>query len=333
MKVAVLGGGSWGTALAREVSNNNNETTLYIRNEEQFEYMKKFGVNKKYLPNVQLPENLEFVNNPLDAIENKDIILLSVPTNSVRSLLDEIKDDVSDDVIIINSAKGIEEKTLMRISEIVKEKLPNNRFVTLSGPTHAEEVALDDPTAIVAASDDLDAAACVQNIFMSETFRVYTNDDLLGVELAGALKNIIALCTGVLVGLNYGDNSKAALMTRGIAEITRLGVAMGAKSRTFLGLAGVGDLIVTCTSEHSRNRKCGKLIGEGMKVEDAVKEVGMVVEGIKTTLAAKKLSDKCGVDMPITNATYDVLYSGASVEESIRKLMTRAKKHEMEGFF
>lgn len=330
-KTGVIGGGSWGTALARELALKNIDTKLYIRNEEQKEILKKTNINSRYLPNINLPENLFYTSNLEEAIEDVDFLVLAVPTNSVREMLMALKEKIKEDVIIINVAKGIEMDTLKRISEISKEILPKNKFVTLSGPTHAEEVSLDFPTTIVAASEDMESAKKVQNLFMSDTFRVYTNDDLLGVELAGALKNVIALANGILVGLGYGDNTMAALMTRGVAEITRLGTAMGAQPSTFLGLAGVGDLIVTCTSPHSRNRTCGKLIGEGKTVEEAIEEVGMVVEGIKTTFAAKRLSEQFGVDMPITTALYGVLYENADVKDAAYSLMVRSKKHEMEN--
>lgn len=333
MKVGVIGGGSWGTALARELALKNIDTTMYIRDEAQMEVFTSTSYNKKYLPNVKLPEQLKYTSDLDLAIANKNFLLLAVPTNSVRSILEKIYRKIEKDVILINVAKGIEKDTLKRISEIVKEFLPDNKFVALSGPTHAEEVAIDFPSTIVAASEDLEAANAVQNLFMSKTLRVYTNDDLLGVELAGALKNIIALANGILVGLGYGDNSMAALMTRGLAEITRLGMAMGALQSTFLGLTGVGDLIVTCTSEHSRNRTCGKYIGQGYSIEEAIEKVGMVVEGIKTTAATKELSKKYNVDMPIANALYEVIYENANVKEIVNKLMSRSKKHEIDGYF
>ena len=330
-KTAVLGGGSWGTALARELALKDIDVNLYIRDENQVLEMKKNNINKKYLPDVKLPENINYTSNINEAIENIEFLVLAVPTNSVRNVLEDIKDLISKDTIIINVAKGIEVNTLKRISEVVKEFLPENSFVALSGPTHAEEVAIDYPTTIVAASENLEAAEKVQNLFMSSTFRVYTNDDLLGVELSGALKNIIALANGILVGLGYGDNSKAALMTRGLHETTRLAVKMGGKPSTSLGLAGVGDIIVTCTSEHSRNRRCGVLIGQGKSIDDAIKEVGMVVEGIKTTKAAKELSQTYDIEMPIVNALYEVIYNNANVSDVVEELMSRAKKHESEG--
>lgn len=331
-KVAVLGGGSWGTALARDLGNKDIDTIMYIRDKSQKEAIEKSRENEKYLPGIKLPKNLKYTSDLDEAIKDVQYVVLAVPTNAVRSVLEDIKDKIDEKVILINVAKGIERDTLMRISDVAKEILPKNRFVALYGPTHAEEVALDYPTTIVSASKDIDAAKLVQNLFMSNTLRAYTNDDLIGVELAGALKNIIALANGILVGLGYGDNSKAALMTRGMAEITRLGTAMGALPSTFLGLAGVGDLIVTCTSEHSRNRTCGKYIGEGMTVDEAIEKVGMVVEGIKTTAATKTLSEQYDIDMPITDALYRVIYEDADVEKEIEGLMSRSKKHEIESY-
>lgn len=333
MRVGVIGGGSWGTALARELANKNIDTTIYIRNTDQYETIKECHINKRYLADVTLPESLKLSNNLDECISDKEFLILAVPTSSVRSLMEDLAGKISKDVILVNVAKGIEVKTLKRISEIAKEFFPENKFVALSGPTHAEEVAIDFPSTIVAASEDLEAAEKTQNLFMSETLRVYTNDDLLGVELAGALKNIIALANGILVGLGYGDNSRAALMTRGLAEITRLGKAMGAQEATFLGLTGVGDLIVTCTSEHSRNRTCGKYIGQGMKVEEAIEKVGMVVEGIKTTASTVELAKKYKVDMPIATALYEVIYDGADVKDIVTRLMSRSKKHEIDGYF
>lgn len=333
MRVGVIGGGSWGTALARELANKNIDTKIYIRNKNQYETMKEYHINKRYLADVILPESLKLTNDLDECILDKDFLILAVPTSSVRSLMEDLSGKISKDVILVNVAKGIEVKTLKRISEIVSEFFPENKFVALSGPTHAEEVAIDFPSTIVAASENLEAAEKTQNLFMSDTLRVYTNDDLLGVELAGALKNIIALANGILVGLGYGDNSRAALMTRGLAEITRLGKAMGAQEATFLGLTGVGDLIVTCTSEHSRNRTCGKYIGQGMKVEEAIEKVGMVVEGIKTTASTVELAKKYKVDMPIATALYEVIYEGADVKDIVTRLMSRSKKHEIDGYF
>lgn len=331
IKCGVIGGGSWGTALARELANKGQATSIYVRNKKQYEDMKKTRINERYLPGIELPENLEITNDINQVIEGKDMLVFAVPTNSFRKIAELLENKLDNSVIIVNVAKGIEQNTLMRISEISKHFFPNNEFVALSGPTHAEEVAIDDPTMIVAASENLEIAEKVQNAFISDSFRVYTNHDLIGVELAGALKNIIALGAGILSGLGFGDNSLAALMTRGMSEISRLGIAMGAQADTFLGLAGVGDLIVTCTSEHSRNRQCGKLIGQGLSVEEAIDKVGMVVEGIKTVSATKVLADKYKIDMPITETLYKIIYEGMKAKDSVSELMQREKKHEMEG--
>ncbi|WFA09835.1 NAD(P)H-dependent glycerol-3-phosphate dehydrogenase [Tissierella sp. Yu-01] len=329
-RIGVLGGGSWGTALAVLLANKGLEVEMWVRNKSQVDEMNETRVNNKYLPNAKLPVNL-IINDDLEkTIHKKDVILLSVPTHGVRETLLNAKSIIDKKQIIVNVAKGIENDTLMRISEIVKEILPNNKYAMLSGPSHAEEVALDIPTTIVSASLDKEVAEYIQELFITPSFRVYTNPDIIGVELGGALKNIIALGAGISDGLNYGDNTKAALMTRGIIEIARLGTALGANANTFTGLSGIGDLIVTCTSMHSRNRRCGILLGQGLTLDESVKEIGMVVEGVKTTKSAFKISEKLGVEMPITDEIYNVLYNNANVKDSVNKLMGRDKKHEME---
>lgn len=330
-KIGVLGGGSWGTALSILLANKGQNVDIWVRNEKQFQEMISLRKNSRYLPNVLLPKNLNVVNNLEKAILEKDIILLAVPTHAVRDILNKIKDYVKNEQIIVNVAKGIENDTLLRISEIVSEFLPDNKFVSLSGPSHAEEVALDIPTTVVSSSESMSTAEYIQDVFMNSNFRVYTNPDLIGVELGGALKNIIALGAGISDGLGYGDNTKAALMTRGISEMARLGKAMGASLDTFWGLSGIGDLIVTCTSMHSRNRRAGILIGEGKTTDEAIKEIGMVVEGIKTTKSAYKLSEKYNIDLPITRELYKVLYENKDVKISVPNLMGRDKKHEMEN--
>ena len=290
-KICILGGGSWGTALSILLAKKEKEVDLWVRNKKQFEDMSTNRVNQKYLPNVFLPENLNLLNDLEKAILDKDIIILAVSTHGVRKVLESIKKYVNKKQIIVNVAKGIENETLYRVSEIVEEILPNNRFVCLSGPSHAEEVAKDIPTTVVSSSKEIITAEYIQDVFMTPNFRVYTNKDLIGVELGGALKNIIALGAGISDGLEYGDNTKAALMTRGISEMARLGKAMGADLSTFWGLAGIGDLIVTCTSMHSRNRRAGILIGKGKSTKEAEEEIGMVVEGVKTTKSAYKLAE------------------------------------------
>lgn len=330
-KIAVLGGGSWGTALAILLSNKGFSVDMWLRDEKQVEDIVETRVNKKYLPNIEIPENLQVMCDIEKAIYGKDIVLLSVPTHGVRKTLLDSKRFLNTDQIIVNVAKGIENDTLMRISEIVEEILPQNKYVVLSGPSHAEEVAVNIPTTVVSASTDKEAAKYIQDIFMTPKFRVYTNPDIIGVELGGSLKNIIALGAGISDGLDYGDNTKAALMTRGIFEMARLGEKMGANPTTFSGLSGIGDLIVTCTSMHSRNRRAGILIGKGLGLEEAIKEIGMVVEGVRTTNSAYKLAEIHDVDMPITREIYNVLYKGGSVKDSVPNLMERDKKHEMEN--
>ena len=329
-KVGVLGGGSWGTALAVLLAGKEIEVDMWNRNLEQVESMKKNRENIKYLPNIKFPESLNITNDIEEAIKDKEIILLSIPTHGVRGVLEEHKDLFTKDQVLVNVAKGIENDTLMRISEIVKEILPDNRYAILSGPSHAEEVGLDMPTTVVSASETREVAEFVQDTFMTPRFRVYTNPDVVGVELGGALKNIVALGAGIADGLEYGDNTKAALMTRGIFEMARLGAELGAEESTFSGLAGIGDLIVTCTSMHSRNRRAGILIGQGLSLDEATKEIGMVVEGIKTTKSAFKLAEKYNISMPITEEIYNVLYNDTDVRKSVSNLMERSKKHEME---
>lgn len=329
-KIGVIGGGSWGTALAVLLSNNKHEVSMWARDKNQFKHMKENKENKKYLPGVVLPEELRITDEIEKSIYDKDLLIFSIPTHGVREVLNNCKNHIKKDQIIVNVAKGIENNTLLRISEIVNEIIPNNPYGVLSGPSHAEEVGINMPTTVVSASIDKKVAKYIQDVFMSPYFRVYTNTDVIGVELGGSLKNVIALGAGISDGLGYGDNAKAALMTRGIIEMRRLGEKMGANGNTFAGLAGIGDLIVTCTSMHSRNRRAGILLGEGQSVEEATQSIGMVVEGIKTTKSTYELATKHNVIMPITKETYQVLYEGKDVKNSVVNLMLRDKKHEME---
>lgn len=330
-RIGVLGGGSWGTALAILLANKNHHVEMWMRRKDQIDEIKKTGYNKKYLPHALFPENLAVTDDIQKTILNKDIVLLSVPTHGVREVLNIAKNYITEDQIIVNVSKGIENESLLRISQIVGEILPNNKYAVLSGPSHAEEVSKNMATTVVSASNNKSVAEYIQNVFITPTFRVYTNPDVIGVELGGSLKNVIALAAGISDGLKFGDNTKAAIMTRGIFEMSKLGVAMGARAETFSGLSGIGDLIVTCTSMHSRNRRAGILIGQGYKVEDAIEEVGMVVEGIKTTKSAHELGKKYGIEIPITSELYNLLYKGADVAESVSNLMLREKKHEMEN--
>lgn len=329
-KIGILGGGSWGTALAMLLAQKEFDVHIWVRSELQAEEINISRTNAKYLPGISIPGNIKVSTIARDVVKDSEIILLAIPTNSIREVLKSIGDAVKSEQIFVNVAKGIEMRSMKRISEIVSEYYPNNGFAVLSGPSHAEEVSREIPTTVVSASRSKEVAELVQDVFSSPSFRVYTNPDVLGVELGGALKNIIALGAGISDGLGYGDNTKAALMTRGIYEMSKLGVALGAEADTFSGLSGIGDLIVTCTSMHSRNRRAGILIGKGYTMAQAIEEIGMVVEGIKTTEAAYNLSKSLGIDMPITKEIYNVLYNGADVRRSVQKLMGREKKHEME---
>lgn len=329
-KICVLGAGSWGSALALELAKKGYEISMWTKNQEQAESIKLTRENKNYLPGILFPENIGLTTDIEEAIKGSAVIVLAVPSQAIRSICSKIKPFVKDEQILVDVAKGLEKGTGLRLSEVCKEELPNNPYVTLSGPSHAEEVARDIPTTVVVASEDLNVAKKIQDIFMSPEFRVYTNPDIVGVELGGALKNIIAFGAGICDGLGYGDNAKAALMTRGISEIGRLGVAMGANKLTFAGLSGIGDLIVTCTSMHSRNRRAGILIGQGKSLEETLEEVKMVVEGITATDVAHKVAKELNIDMPITNAIYSVLYEGLDPKEVGVALMMRDKTHEME---
>ncbi|BEP29488.1 NAD(P)H-dependent glycerol-3-phosphate dehydrogenase [Helicovermis profundi] len=330
MKIAILGAGSWGTALAYVLINNEFKVNLWTRNSIDLNYMRENKVNKKYLPDVLLDKNIEFINNIEDSIKDVDVIVLAVSSQATRNILETIKEHVNKNQLIVNVSKGIELVSLKTISQIVKEFFPNNNFVALSGPSHAEEVSKGMPTTLVSASIDKRSAELIQDIFTTEYLRVYTNPDVIGVEIGGSLKNIIALGAGISDGLGYGDNAKAALMTRGIYEIAKLGKIMGAKTTTFTGLSGIGDLIVTCTSMHSRNRRCGILIGEGKKPKDALEKIGMVVEGFYTVESAYYLSKKYNVEMPITRELYKVIYENHGARDSVKSLMMRSKKHEIE---
>lgn len=329
-RIAVLGGGSWGTALANLLAYKDYKVKLWVRDSQQKENLNKKKENEKYLPGIKLSDNIEYTDNIGEAIENKDIIVSAIPVQSTREVLKKISKTLDKETILINVSKGIETESLMRVSEIVKEELGDIKYGVLSGPSHAEEVGLRMPTTVVASSTSKKVAETIQDAFMTPEFRVYTNPDLIGVELGGALKNIIAIGAGVSDGLKFGDNTRAALISRGFVEIARLGVAMGAREETFSGLSGIGDLIVTCSSKHSRNRRAGILIGEGHKLDGIVREVGMVVEGIKTTEATQKLSKKLNVDMPITNEIYNTIYGNTTLEEAMSNLMMRNKKCEME---
>lgn len=330
-QVGILGAGSWGIALAMLLKKNGNEVAVWSALEKEIDNLKLTNKCDK-LPDIDLPEGIVYTKSFEEACSEKDIILFAVPSPFVRSTAKMLKKYIKDNQIIVNVSKGIESDTLMTLTDVIKDELKNDtvKLVALSGPTHAEEVALYMPSTIVSGCEDIKAAEYVQRVFSGNCMRVYTNTDVLGMEICGALKNIIALASGISSGLGYGDNAKAALITRGIAEISRLGVAMKCNMETFYGLTGVGDLVVTCTSEHSRNYKAGRMIGEGYSVEEAKEKVGMVVEGINAIPAAVKLAEKYDVDMPIISAVNDVINKGVPASKVADRLMCRENKSELE---
>lgn len=332
-KIAVLGAGSWGTALSIVLADNGHDVRLWSHRRDQVEEINEKNSNERYLPNIPLPKKLIGYEHIEEAVQDADIVLFVVPTSAIREVCAKIKRVVSDHTVFVHASKGIEPNTLKRISEIIEEELPickQENIVILSGPSHAEEVALRQPTTVTVASKNDSQAKLVQHVFINEVFRVYTSDDVVGVELGGALKNIIALGAGLSDGLGFGDNAKAALITRGLAEITRLGTSMGANPLTFLGLCGVGDLIVTSTSVHSRNWRAGNLLGKGKTVDEVLSHMGMVVEGIRTTKAAYQLSVEQDVEMPITNGLYSILFEDEDPKEVVEQLMRRERKKELD---
>ena len=328
-KIGVLGAGTWGMALARMLCNAGNDVTVWSALGEEID---AFSSTRRHpnLPDMVIPDELAFTKSIEEVCRDKDILLFAVPSVFVRSTAASAAPFIPDGQIIVDVAKGIEADTLMTLTEIILDELDAEvKIVALSGPTHAEEVAQDLPSAIVSACTDLSVAEKVQSVFMNSCMRVYTNTDVKGVELCGALKNIIALASGMSTGLGYGDNAKAALITRGLAEIARLGEKLGCQRDTFAGLAGMGDLIVTATSMHSRNNRCGYLIGQGYETQDAIKRVGMVVEGINAIPAAIAFADKYHVDMPIVRAVDAIVNHHANPKMVVAKLMERNKKAEV----
>jgi len=331
-EVTFLGGGSFGTALSVLLGKKGIKVKLWDRDPNIVQSININRENKKYLSNVKIPSNVKAYDNIKEAMDNSNFIVLSVPSHVVRNLSRQISHYISKEQIVICIAKGIEEDTQKILSKVIEEELPLNPVVILSGPSHAEEVALDIPTAVVAASRYKKNAVKVQDLFMTSTFRVYTNTDLIGVEIGGAVKNIIAIASGICDGIGYGDNARAALMTRGMHEIVKIGTKLGGKKETFSGLTGMGDLIVTCTSMHSRNRRSGILIGQGITVDEAINKIGMVVEGIRACRAFYQLKEKLGVSMPITDVLYKVLFEGKDPKEAVYELMSRDKKDEIYNF-
>ena len=326
--ISIIGAGSWGIALAVLLHKNGHHVTVWSVIETEIRMLQKEREHKDKLPGVKLPEDMVFTTDLEQAVKGAEVLVLAVPSPYTRSTSHSMASLVKEGQVIVNVAKGIEEKTLLTLSQIIEEEIPQANVAVLSGPSHAEEVGRGIPTTIVVGAKDKETAEYLQNIFMNEVFRVYISPDVLGIELGAALKNVVALAAGIADGLGYGDNTKAALITRGITEIARLGVAMGGRFETFCGLTGIGDLIVTCASMHSRNRRAGILIGQGYTMKQAMDEVKMVVEGVYSAKAARVLAGKYGVDMPIVEEVNHVLFGNKSAKEAMVDLMLRDKKIE-----
>lgn len=328
--ISIIGAGSMGTAVSILLANNGHNVRMWSPFAGEVDMINTFREQKDKLPGARVPENVVCTADFGETIDFSDILVLVIPSQTVRENAARISSHIKDKKVVVCFSKGLEKGTGFRMSEIISQEIPSVKVVAMSGPCHAEELSKGIPTAYVAAAEDRKSAELIQDCFMSPKFRVYTNPDIVGVELGGAIKNVIALCAGISDGLGFGDNTKAALMTRGIAEMSRLGSAMGAQVRTFSGLAGIGDLIVTCTSMHSRNRRAGILIGQGKSVEEALEEVKMVVEGVFTTEPVYKLAAKLDVKMPITTEAYKILFEGKGAREAVVDLMGRDKTHELE---
>ena len=330
--VLILGAGTWGVAIAKLLSNNGHKVTCWARNENLINELKEKHLHPK-LPKVVLNEDIIFTNEFENSFEDKDVIVYAVPSTGFREVVHNSIKHIDDKKYLVSLTKGMEDKTLFTMSEIIydelkEEGIANEKVVVLSGPTHAEEVVRELPSMIVSASNNISAAKYIQDMFMNEYFRVYTNSDVKGVEICAAFKNVIALASGIVAGLGYGDNMKAALITRGLAEMIRVGEVVGCKKDTFYGLAGVGDMIVTATSTKSRNYNCGKLLGEGYKAKDAIARIGMVVEGINFLPKAMSIKNKYNLDLPITNGVNDIVYNNMDAKYIATLLMTRRKKAE-----
>ena len=328
--VSVIGAGSMGTAVSILLANNGHTVKMWSPFIEEVEMICKHREQIDKLPGAKIPENVFCTSDMEESVRDSDIVVLVIPTQTIRQNAKQLCKYINKDTVVACFSKGLEQNTCLRPSEVILQEMPHIKAVALSGPCHAEEMSKGIPSAYVAASANIDVAEFAQEIFMSRNFRVYTSLDIIGVELGGALKNVIALCAGISDGLGFGDNTKAALMTRGMAEIIRLGIAMGANPHTFSGLTGFGDLVVTCTSMHSRNRRAGVLIGQGKTPKEATDEVKMVVEGITTTIAAYDLAKREDVSMPITTEAFNVLFNGKNARKAVVDLMMRDKKHEME---
>ena len=333
-KISVIGSGGWGIALTILLYKNGHDLTIWSFDKREAEELKTTRENKTKLPNILIPEDIKVTDDLKEAVDNKDVLILAVPSKAIRSVSKSLKDIIKDNQIIINVAKGLEEDTLKTMTDIIEEELKgkNPQVAVLSGPSHAEEVGKGIPTTCVVSAHNKELTLYLQNIFMNPSFRVYTSPDMLGIEIGGALKNVIALAAGIADGLNYGDNTKAALITRGIKEISSLGVAMGGEQSTFYGLTGLGDLIVTCASMHSRNRRAGILLGQGKTLDEAIKEVNMVVEGIYSAKSALMAAKKYNVEIPIIEQVNAVLFENKNAAEAVNELMIRDKKLEIQSW-
>ena len=333
-KISVIGSGGWGIALTILLHKNGHDLTIWSFDKKEAEELKKTRQNKTKLPNILLPEDIKVTDDLREAVDNKDILILAVPSKAIRSVSKSLKNIIKDNQIVVNVAKGLEEDTLETMTDIIEEELKGKKtqVAVLSGPSHAEEVGKGIPTTCVVSAHNKELTLYLQNIFMNPSFRVYTSPDMLGVEIGGALKNVIALAAGIADGLNYGDNTKAALITRGIKEISALGVAMGGEQSTFYGLTGLGDLIVTCASMHSRNRRAGILLGQGKTLDEAIKEVNMVVEGVYSAKSALMAAKKYNVEIPIIEQVNAVLFENKNAAEAVNELMIRDKKLEIQSW-
>lgn len=329
--ISIVGAGSWGTAIAILMANKGFNVKLWVRDKELIERINNTRENLEYLPGAILPKNIVVASDMEYCCSGSETVIIAAPSHAMRDICSQMKDFTLKGQIIVSLAKGIENDTLLRMSQIINEFMPENEVAVVSGPSHAEEVAKGIPTAVVASSKKRIVAEYIQDVFMTPMFRIYTNPDIIGVELGGALKNIIALGAGIIDGLELGDNTKAAVMTRGIVEMARLGESLGASRNTFAGLSGIGDLIVTCTSMHSRNRRAGIAIGQGKSLEEVLGGTRMVVEGVRTTKSAYQLAKKQGIEMPITQEIYNLLFNKADIRDSVMNLTTRTKTHEIEG--
>ncbi|MBF0753367.1 MULTISPECIES: NAD(P)H-dependent glycerol-3-phosphate dehydrogenase [Jeotgalicoccus] len=337
MNISVIGTGSFGTSLSMVLNDNNNRVMMYGRNQDTVQEINERHTNSRYLKDIKLSETITATASLKEAAAHAELLVLAVPVNAMRSVASDLNgylEELNKQVLVVHVAKGLELNTYKRVSEVLEEVFDEARvsdICVLSGPSHAEEVALKQPTTVSTASLSEEGAEIIQDVFMTDYFRVYVNNDMVGVEIGGALKNIVALAVGALAGYGFGDNPKAAVITRGLHEIARLGTKLGANPLTFLGLAGMGDLIVTATSQHSRNYRCGQMLAGGLTLKEATEQMGMVVEGVNTTRAAYELSEQHDVEMPITKVLYGYLFNGISEDEAFTALMKREKTSESEG--